>query len=63
MKIESLKIRNYKVFRNVEIRDIPNLAVFLGKNGTGKSTFFDIFGFLKVFRNVEIRDIPNLAVF
>ncbi len=39
MKIESLKIRNYKVFRNVEIRDIPNLAVFLGKNGTGKSTF------------------------
>ena len=46
MKIESLKIRNYKVFRNVEIRDIPNLAVFLGKNGTGKSTFFDIFGFL-----------------
>lgn len=39
--IESLKIRNYKVFRNVEIRDIPNLAVFLGKNGTGKITFFD----------------------
>lgn len=39
--IESLKIRNYKVFRNVEIRDIPNLAVFLRKNGAGKITFFD----------------------
>lgn len=55
MKIESLKIRNYKVFRNVEIRDIPNLAVFLGKNGTGKSTFFDIFGFLHDCLNSNVR--------
>ena len=46
MKIESLKIRNYKVFRDVEIKDISNLAVFLGKNGVGKTTFFDVFGFL-----------------
>ncbi len=46
MKIESLKIENYKVFRNVEVRDIPNMAVFLGKNGVGKTTFFDVFGFL-----------------
>ncbi len=55
MKIESLKIRNYKVFRNVEIRDIPSLAVFLGKNGTGKSTFFDIFGFLHDCLNSNVR--------
>ena len=46
MRIESLKIHNYKVFQNAEIKDIPNLAVFLGKNGVGKTTFFDIFGFL-----------------
>lgn len=46
MKIESLKIHNYKVFRDVEIKDISNLAVFLGKNGVGKTTFFDVFGFL-----------------
>ena len=55
MKIESLKIHNYKVFRNVEIRDIPNLAVFLGKNGTGKTTFFDIFGFLHDCLNSNVR--------
>ena len=46
MKIETIRIHNYKVFRNVEVKDIPNLAVFLGKNGSGKTTFFDVFGFL-----------------
>ncbi|ACV63722.1 SMC domain protein [Desulfofarcimen acetoxidans DSM 771] len=46
MKIESLRIKNYKVFRDVSIRDLPNMAVFLGANGSGKSTLFDVFGFL-----------------
>lgn len=46
MKIESLAIRNYKVFKDVQVNDIPNMAVFLGKNGAGKTTFFDVFGFL-----------------
>lgn len=55
MKIESLKIHNYKVFKDVEVRDIPNLAVFLGKNGTGKTTFFDIFGFLHDCLNSNVR--------
>jgi len=46
MKIESIKIKNYKVLRDVEIKNIPNMAVFLGVNGSGKSTLFDVFGFL-----------------
>lgn len=46
MKIESLKIKNYKVLQDVFIKDIPSMAVFLGKNGAGKSTLFDVFGFL-----------------
>lgn len=46
MKIESIRITNYKVFQDVEVKDIPNMAVFLGMNGVGKTTFFDIFGFL-----------------
>ncbi|MBR5337761.1 MAG: AAA family ATPase [Lachnospiraceae bacterium] len=46
MKIESLKIKNYKVFKDVNMENIPNFAVFLGKNGVGKTTFFDVFGFL-----------------
>lgn len=55
MKIESLKILNYRVFQNVEVRDIPNLAVFLGKNGSGKTTFFDIFGFLHDCLNSNVK--------
>ena len=46
MKIEQLKIINYKVFKDIEIRDLPNMCVFLGANGSGKSTLFDVFGFL-----------------
>ena len=47
MKIESLSIKNYRVFKDVEIRDMPGLCVFVGANGSGKSTLFDLFGFLK----------------
>lgn len=56
MKIETLRIRNYRVFRDVTINDIPNMAVFLGMNGSGKSTFFDVFGFLHdaLQRNVKV---------
>ena len=47
MRIESLKIKNYKTFRDVELIDLPELAVFVGANGVGKSTLFDVFGFLR----------------
>lgn len=46
MKIESIRVQNYRVFQNIVVEDIPNMAIFLGMNGVGKTTFFDIFGFL-----------------
>ena len=46
MKIESIRIKNYKVFRDVRITNLPKMSVFLGANGSGKTTFFDVFGFL-----------------
>ncbi len=46
MKIESIRIRNYKVFKDVYIKDLPNFMIVVGANGTGKSTLFDVFGFL-----------------
>lgn len=55
MKIESLKVRNYKVFKDAEITNIPNMAVFLGRNGVGKTTFFDIFGFLHDCLNSNVK--------
>lgn len=47
MRIESIKVRNYKVLQNVEVKEISPMAVFLGKNGVGKRTFFDVFAFLQ----------------
>ncbi|WP_062268998.1 AAA family ATPase [Endozoicomonas arenosclerae] len=47
MKLESLSIKNYRVFQDVLIRNMPGLCVFVGANGSGKSTLFDVFGFLK----------------
>ena len=46
MRVQTIKIKNFKVFRDVELTNIPQMAVFLGMNGVGKSTFFDVFGFL-----------------
>ncbi|MCP4214808.1 MAG: AAA family ATPase [bacterium] len=46
MRIERIKIKRYKVFKDAEIRNLPNMCVFLGANGSGKSTLFDVFGFL-----------------
>ncbi|MEY2832213.1 MAG: hypothetical protein RLZZ574_1471 [Cyanobacteriota bacterium] len=47
MKIVSIKIKNYRLFESLEIKNIPAFCVIIGANGTGKSTLFDIFGFLR----------------
>lgn len=47
MIIQSIKIENYKVFREIHLDHLPKMCVFLGANGTGKSTLFDVFGFLQ----------------
>lgn len=46
MKIISITIKNYRVFENLKIEKIPAFFVVVGANGTGKSTLFDIFGFI-----------------
>jgi len=47
MKIEAMSIKNFRAFRDVAIENLGNMCVFLGANGTGKTTLFDVFGFLK----------------
>lgn len=46
MKIETIRLRNFKAFRNINLTDLPNFLVVVGANGTGKTTLFDVFGFL-----------------
>ena len=47
MRIEQIEIRNYRVFRDVRLTRLPPVTVVIGANGTGKSTLFDVFSFLK----------------
>lgn len=47
MKIVSIKIKNYRLFQDINIQKIPPFCVIIGANGTGKSTLFDVFGFLR----------------
>lgn len=47
MKIEAIRLTNFKAFKNAELRNIPRMCVLVGANGTGKLTLFSMFGFLK----------------
>lgn len=47
MKIESLRLKNFKAFQDVELKNLPGFCVFVGANGSGKSTIFNVFGFLR----------------
>lgn len=47
MLIEKIIVKNFKAFRDASLEDLGKMAVIVGGNGSGKSTFFDIFGFLK----------------
>jgi predicted ATPase len=47
MQIESIRLKNFRAFKDVTLRDIPHFCVLVGANGTGKSTLFSVFGFLR----------------
>ncbi|MBF0174220.1 MAG: AAA family ATPase [Magnetococcales bacterium] len=47
MQIESIRLKNFKCFQDVELKNIPRFCVLVGANGTGKSTLFNLFGFLR----------------
>lgn len=59
MRIETLHIKNFKVFADAEIKNLPNMCVFLGANGSGKSTLFDVFGFLSACLKNNVRSAIN----
>ena len=47
MKIERIRLQNFRALHDVELKGIPPFAVFVGENGSGKSTLFQVFDFLK----------------
>jgi predicted ATPase len=55
MKLETIEIHNFKVFQDVKFENIGLMGVFLGENGAGKTTFFDIFSFMKTCLTENVR--------
>ncbi|MDE0142439.1 MAG: AAA family ATPase [Caldilineaceae bacterium] len=47
MQIESLNIKNYRCFRDIELNNLTRMTIVVGANGSGKSSLFDVFTFLK----------------
>ncbi|MBF8272083.1 MAG: hypothetical protein HW380_1188 [Magnetococcales bacterium] len=47
MQIESIRLKNFKCFRDTEMKNIPRFCILVGANGTGKSTLFNVFAFLR----------------
>lgn len=47
MKLESIRLKNFRAFKDAEMKNIPNFCVLVGANGVGKSTVFSVFDFLK----------------
>lgn len=47
MHIESIRLKNFKSFKDAHMKDIPKFCVIVGANGTGKSTLFSVFEFLR----------------
>lgn len=47
MQIEYIRLKNFRAFKDVILRDLPRFCVLVGANGSGKSTLFSVFGFLR----------------
>ncbi|MBU0552646.1 AAA family ATPase [Myxococcota bacterium] len=47
MRIEYIRLKNFRAFKDITLKDIPQFCVLVGANGTGKSTIFSVFGFLR----------------
>jgi AAA15 family ATPase/GTPase len=54
-RIENLRVQNYRALQDLELKKITPLTVFLGSNGSGKSTIFDVFAFLSECFTVGLR--------
>ncbi|MEZ5329109.1 MAG: AAA family ATPase [Verrucomicrobiales bacterium] len=55
MIIEEIRIQNFKALKDVHLTSLPSMAVFVGKNGTGKTTLFRIFAFLQECLSSNVR--------
>ena len=55
MIITSMRLKNFKMFQDIHIRDMPSFMVLVGANGTGKTTFFDALSFLRDCVRIDVQ--------
>jgi len=55
MKIESIRIQNFKALQDVHLQNLPGFCVFVGRNGSGKTSLFRVFAFLKRALETNVR--------
>lgn len=53
--IEAIHIENFKALKSIDLTELPPLAVFIGKNGVGKTSLFRVFSFLKSCLSQNVR--------
>ena len=53
--IEAIRIENFKALKSINLTELPQLAVFVGKNGVGKTSLFRVFSFLKSCLSKNVR--------
>lgn len=47
MKIEGIRLKNFKAFQEIQLSRLPQFCIFVGANGSGKSSLFQVLEFLK----------------
>jgi predicted ATPase len=59
MKIETIKVKNFKSLQDINLSSLPSFCAFVGKNGSGKTTLFRTFAFLKSCLETNVRTALN----
>lgn len=54
-RLTYLRIRNYRILRDVTLDGLQPLTTLVGPNASGKSTVFDVFAFLSECFSVGLR--------
>ncbi len=61
MNVRSLSISNFRSLKNIEMRDIGNLVILIGKNGSGKSNLLEALDFFFADINLQADAAQTLS--
>jgi len=56
MRLTSIRLKNYKAFKDTEVSKLPCFCCWVGANGTGKTSLFNLFKFLKMALTTNVNE-------